>query len=152
MTELTTLMETHVDHNSRLREENNKMAAQMTILLSQYEEKEGGSNAKTQERILELKLLEAQLAKAKIEKAGKNKHEGKFCLAKILHCHITEMNADFTRERLEFHKLLIDAHEQRDSAQQQFCDLGDTVKLYQEQYAELEKNMKDGSATKKEVG
>ena len=65
-------METHVDHNSRLREENNKMASQMTILLSQYEEKEGGSNAKTQERILELKLLEAQLAKAKIEKAGKS--------------------------------------------------------------------------------
>ena len=72
MQELTTLMETHVDHNSRLREENNKMASQMTILLSQYEEKEGGSNAKTQERILELKLLEAQLAKAKIEKAGKS--------------------------------------------------------------------------------
>ena len=71
MQELTTLMETHVDHNSRLREENNKMASQMTMLLSQYEEKEGGSNAKTQERILELKLLEAQLAKAKIEKAGK---------------------------------------------------------------------------------
>ena len=70
MQELTTLMETHVDHNSRLREENNKMASQMTMLLSQYEEKEGGSNAKTQERILELKLLEAQLAKAKIEKVG----------------------------------------------------------------------------------
>ena len=62
------------------------------------------------------------------------------------------MNADFTRERLEFHKLLIDAHQQRDSAQQQFYDLDDTVKLYQEQYAELEKNMKDGSASKKEVG
>ena len=64
-------METHVEHNSRLREENNKMASQMTILLGQYEEKEGGTNAKTQERILEIKLLEAQLAKAKIEKAGK---------------------------------------------------------------------------------
>ena len=62
------------------------------------------------------------------------------------------MNADFTRERLEFHKLLIDAHQQRDSAQQQFYDLDDTVKLYQEQYAQLEKNMKDGSASKKEVG
>ena len=76
MQELTTLMETHVDHNSRLREENNKMASQMTILLSQYEAKEGGSNAKTQERILELKLLEAQLAKAKIERAGKYKAAG----------------------------------------------------------------------------
>jgi len=130
MQELTTLMETHVDHNSRLREENNKMASQMTMLLSQYEEKEGGSNAKTQERILELKLLEAQLAKAKIEKA--------------------EMNADFTRERLEFHKQLIDAHAQRDSAHEQLYDLGETVKLYQEQYAELEKNMKQGGASKKE--
>jgi len=130
MVELTTLMETHVDHNSRLREENNKMASQMTILLAQYEEQEGGSNAKTQERILELKLYEAKLAKAQIEKA--------------------EMNADFTRERLEFHKMLIDAHAQRDSAQQQFYDLEETVKLYQEQYAELEKNMKDGGATKKE--
>ena len=67
-------METHVEHNSRLREENNKMASQMTILLGQYEEKEGGTNAKTQERILEIKLLEAQLAKAKIEKAGKYVH------------------------------------------------------------------------------
>ena len=29
------------------------------------------------------------------------------------------MNADFTRERLEFHKLLIEAHAQRDSSQEQ---------------------------------
>ena len=151
MQELTTLMETHVDHNSRLREENNKMASQMTILLAQYEEKEGGSNAKTQERILELKLYEAKLAKAQIEKAGKYSRGGTV-LTNILQSHFTEMNADFTRERLEFHKLLIDAHAQRDSAQQQFYDLGETVKLYQEQYAELEKNMKDGGATKKEVG
>ena len=35
MQELTTLMETHVDHNTRLREENNKMATQMTTLISQ---------------------------------------------------------------------------------------------------------------------
>ena len=32
---------------------------------------------------------------------------------------IAELNADFTRERLEFYKLLIDAHAQRDSAQEQ---------------------------------
>ena len=61
------------------------------------------------------------------------------------------MNADFTRERLEFHKQLIDAHAQRDSAHEQLYDLGETVKLYQEQYAELEKNMKQGGASKKEV-
>ena len=35
MQELTTLMETHVDHNTRLREENNKMATQMTTLIAQ---------------------------------------------------------------------------------------------------------------------
>ena len=64
---------------------------------------------------------------------------------------IAEMNADFTRERLEFHKQLIDAHAQRDSAHEQLYDLGETVKLYQEQYAELEKNMKQGGASKKEV-
>ena len=157
MQELTTLMETHVDHNSRLREENNKMASQMTVLLSQYEEKEGGSNAKTQERILELKLLEAQLAKAKIEKAGKYIRRAKNGNVSIVYpretllSRIAEMNADFTRERLEFHKQLIDAHAQRDSAHEQLYDLGETVKLYQEQYAELEKNMKQGGASKKEV-
>ena len=40
------------------------------LLITQYEQKEEGAGARSQERVLELKLLEAQLAKAKIEKAG----------------------------------------------------------------------------------
>lgn len=46
------------------------MAYSLKLLITQYEQKEDGAGARSQERVLELKLLEAQLAKAKIEKAG----------------------------------------------------------------------------------
>jgi hypothetical protein len=70
MTELSTLMETHSNHNSKLREENTELAKKMTTLLGHYEDREKNVGGRTEEYALRLKLYEAQLAKAKIEKAG----------------------------------------------------------------------------------
>ena len=77
MEELTKLMETHADHNSKLRQENGALANKLTVLLEQYEEREKTIGNKTHELQLQLKLVEAQFAKAKIEKAGREKSSSK---------------------------------------------------------------------------
>ncbi len=81
---------------------------------------------RTEEYVLQTKLFETQLAKAKIEKA--------------------EMNADFTRERLELHRSLLDANEQRDSAASHLRELKENVEVYEKQYKDLEKSIKEGGA------
>ena len=112
-------------------EENIELGRQLTALLDQCEEREKQFAMKAEEQRLQAKLHEAQLAKAKIEKA--------------------EMNADFTKERLEFHKAMLEANEQRDDAMKQLRELKEQVDIFEKQYAEMERTMKEDGTGKKQV-
>merc|ERR1739844_705543 len=84
MAELPKLIETHSSHNTALREENISMAAKLQELLKDFDGRDSKVKMLAEEFRLKSDLYEAQIAKAKVEKA--------------------ELNADFNKERLELQK------------------------------------------------
>ena len=121
MTELSDLVGSHTDHNSRLKNENEKLTSKFSELLAQFEEREKRNSAFRIEADLQMKLFEAKLAKANIEKA--------------------EINADFTKERLGMHKELLESKKENADLFQQNKELTEQIEVYVKQYEELQKGI-----------
>ncbi len=102
MGELSTLMQGSSGCNTKLREENMEMAKKLGTLLKQMEEKEKRMQGHMTEHQLQMQLYEAQLAKAKIQRA--------------------EASAEFTRERVEMHKRLLESRQENEELLQQTTD------------------------------
>ncbi len=114
MSELSTLMEANSAHNAKLRDENSLLAQKLTLLLAQYEEREKKISSTTTELQLQLRLSEAQLAKSKIERA--------------------EANAEFTKERLQLHRDLLEARQENDALLDKVVGHKDQIEIYEKQY------------------
>lgn len=119
--ELSELVTKHSGHNGKLRDENNTLASRLTELMGEYEQREKRIDAAITEYKLQLKLYEAQLAKAKIEKA--------------------ELSADFTKERIELHKSLVESKHEAERTADEHARLQEQMDVYKKQFAEMEKNV-----------
>lgn len=86
--ELSQLVEKHSGHNQNLRQENESLAEKLRELLKAHEAREMRIDELRTEFQLQTKLFEAQLAKAKLEKA--------------------EVAANFNQERLHMQKQLLE--------------------------------------------
>merc|ERR1711884_560689 len=123
MNELTKLIESHSAHNTSLRTENAEMTRQMEALLKEYENREGKISSISEEFRLKSQLYEAQLAKAKIEKA--------------------EIGADFNKERLKLQKDLLEANKNIEILVSREENMKEQVELYAAQYDELVNGVDD---------
>lgn len=123
MAELTKLIEEHSKHNTSLREENTTMAKRLEELLMEYEKRETKISSIKEEFELKSQLYEAQLAKAKIEKA--------------------EQNADFNKERLLLQKELLESHKDLQVMLQKEDNMKEQIELYAAQYNDLSKGVDD---------
>ena len=123
--ELSTLVESHTGHNRDLRQENEQMRKNLGDILAQCDAREKAVTAKCTEYELQLKLLEAKLAKSKIERA--------------------ELNADFTKERLDMHKAMLTSQCEKDEAIAASTELKEQLEVYRKQYEELERGMSGSS-------
>jgi len=123
MGELTKLIETHSSHNSSLKEENLLMANKLEELLREYEQRENKIANISEEFHLKTQLFEAQLAKAKIEKA--------------------ELGADFNKERLILQKQLLEAKKNVEIMMSREDNLKEQIELYAAQYEDLSKGVDD---------
>ncbi len=94
-------------------------------ILAQCDAREKAVTAKCTEYELQLKLLEAKLAKSKIERA--------------------ELNADFTKERLDMHKAMLTSQCEKDEAIAASTELKEQLEVYRKQYEELERGMSGSS-------
>ena len=92
ISELSVLVEKHSTHNRSLQEENQSLAIKLKELLQAHEEREDKIERVRTEFGLQMQLFEAQIAKAKLEKA--------------------EISSEFTRERLELQKKIMESDEQ----------------------------------------
>lgn len=126
MTELSKLIETHSSHNNSLREENTIMSKKLEELLRDFEKRETHVQQLTKEFQLQTELYETRLSKIKIEKA--------------------EMNADFTKERLELHKTLAESRKDMDILMTREDNYKEQIELYSTQYEQLEKGVGDKQA------
>jgi hypothetical protein len=87
MTDLSALLSTHTEQNSRLRDQNTVMAERMTGLVGETEKRDKLVASMQEEASLQITLLQHQVQKAHIEKA--------------------EIKADMTKERLELSQELL---------------------------------------------
>jgi len=106
MGEITELLETHTNQNSRLRDENSGMAASMKTMCEESEKREKQIEHRMKDYQLQIQLLEHQVTKAQLEKA--------------------EVKADMTKDRLEIAQELSLERERS-------TNLEDTVRLLKEQ-------------------
>ena len=126
VSELSSLVDTHMKHNGKLKQENEELRANLKEILGQYEAREKVIGTKCTEFDLQSKLYEAQLAKSKIERA--------------------ELNADFTKERLEMHKAMLQLNQEKDEILSNSVSAKEQLEVYQKQYEELQQGM--GSSSK----
>ena len=89
--DLTKLINENSDVNSKLREENVSLAQKLQELLKSHEDSVNKYTNLRTEYGLQVKLYDAQLAKAKLEKA--------------------EVSANFNEKRLELQKMLLESDE-----------------------------------------
>ena len=92
ISDLSVLVEKHSGHNKSLQQENIALAAKLKELLESHEQRESKIEHVKQEFNLQAQLFEAQIAKAKLEKA--------------------EVSADFNKERLDLQKQLMESEAQ----------------------------------------
>jgi len=123
MAELTKLIETHSSHNTQLREENISMAAKLQELLKDFDGRDSKVKMITEEHRLKTELYEAQIAKAKVEKA--------------------ELSADFNRERLEMQKQHLEAKKNIEILLTREDNLKEQIELYASQYESMAKGVTD---------
>ncbi|XP_059087721.1 alpha-taxilin-like isoform X2 [Tigriopus californicus] len=125
MSELSGLVGARGESDSKLREENLLLSQKLAELLAQFEGKEQRMSSFKIEHDLQIKLFEAQLSKAKIEKA--------------------ELNANFTKERLELHKALLEARKMNEELLEQNREIKEHIEDYQKQYETLQEGLGDKS-------
>jgi len=118
MNELSTLLETHTDQNTRLRDQNGAMSDQMTSLVEETEKRESQIQRMQMEFQLQLKLLEHQVTKAQIEKA--------------------EVKANMTRERLNIGQELAVERDRSSNLEQTVRLLREQSEIYQKQMVEFQ--------------
>jgi len=123
MNELTKLIEVHSKHNTSLREENKMMATKLEELLAEFESRENKIHMISEEFSLKSKLYEAQVAKAKVEKA--------------------EVSADFNKERLQMQKALLEAKKNIDLLLTREDNLKEQIELYANQCEAMSKGVTD---------
>jgi len=123
MNELTKLIEVHSKHNTSLREENKMMAKKLEELLAEFESRENKIHMISEEFSLKSKLYEAQVAKAKVEKA--------------------EVSADFNKERLQMQKALLEAKKNIDLLLTREDNLKEQIELYANQCEAMSKGVTD---------
>lgn len=119
MGELTKLIETHSSHNKALREENISMASKLQELLRDFDGRDSKVKYIAEEFRLKSDLYEAQLAKAKVEKA--------------------ELNADFNKERLELQKAQLESKKNIEILLTREDNLKEQIELYASQYESMVK-------------
>jgi len=117
MGEITTLLETHTDHNTRLRDENSGMATSMMTLVQEGEKREKVIEGRLQEYRLQIQLLEHQVTKAQLEKA--------------------EVKADMTKDRLEIAQELNLERERTSNLEETVRLLKEQAAIYQDQLTDL---------------
>jgi len=117
MDELSTLLETHTDQNSRLRDENTNMAEKLTTLCEESEKRDNQVQSRLTEYGLQVKLLEHQVTKANLEKA--------------------EVKADMTKERIEIQQELLLERERSSNLQETVQIMKQQANIYQEQLNQL---------------
>eukprot|EP00088_Acartia_fossae_P070030 TRINITY_DN9273_c0_g1_i2.p1 TRINITY_DN9273_c0_g1~~TRINITY_DN9273_c0_g1_i2.p1 ORF type:complete len:387 (-),score=125.39 TRINITY_DN9273_c0_g1_i2:147-1307(-) len=126
MDELSTLLETHTDQNSRLRDENIGMADKLNTLCQEGEKREKQVVARLKEYELQIQLLEHQVMKAQLEKA--------------------EVKADMTQERLQLAQELAIEREKATNLEETARILKEQASIYQAQLDELSSGA--GNSTK----
>jgi len=117
MNELSSLLETHTDHNSRLRNENVGMADKLQQLCSDGEEREKLIVSRLKEYELQIELLGHQVMKAQLEKS--------------------EIKADMTKERIELAQELGLERERGNNLTETVRILKEQAEIYQSQLEDL---------------
>jgi len=123
MAELTKLIETHSSHNTQLREENISMATKLQELLKDFDGRDSKVKTIAEEFRLKSNLYEAQIAKAKVEKA--------------------ELNADFNKERLELQKQHLESKKNIEILLTREENLKEQIELYATQMESMTKGVQD---------
>jgi len=125
MSELSTLLDTHSNQNSQMRTENSEMSGQMVELISETEKREEQITRLQTEFSLQIKLLQAQVNKAKIEKA--------------------EVKADMTAERLVVSQELGLERDRCINLERTVTLLREQTDLYEKQMADLQQGAGNSS-------
>jgi len=123
--DLTKLIEDNSVVNTKLKAENISLAEKLQELLRSHEDSINKYHSLRQEYDLQVKLFEAQLAKARLEK--------------------TEVSANFNEKRLELQKLLLESDEKVTMLMSRETNLKDQLEIYEKQWLDMEKNI--GSST-----
>lgn len=118
MTDLSNLLETHTEQNTRLRDQNTDMAQRMGELIGESEKRDKYITQSQTEAKLHITLLEHQVQKANIEKA--------------------EVKADMTKERLALSQELLMERERSSNLEDTVRILKEQGELYQAQLSELQ--------------
>jgi len=118
MNDLSKLLETHTEQNTRLRDQNNEMASRMGSLVGETEKRDQVVAGMQKEAMLQIELLQHQVQKAQIEKA--------------------EIKADMTKERLEIAQELMLEREKGKNLDDTVRLLKEQAELYQTQMEELQ--------------
>ncbi|XP_040569474.1 beta-taxilin [Lepeophtheirus salmonis] len=121
--ELAVLVTTQSENNTKLREENLSITEKISELINAYE----AEQRKHTERSLQLQLFEAQLSKAKVERA--------------------EQTAEHTQDRLGLQQVILELREENDLYRQRERLMKEQIEIYTAQSQEVEKSLGDSGSS-----
>jgi len=119
--DLTTLVNENASVNKKLKEENLMLAGKMQELVAAHDQSIARYSGLKEEYGLQMKLYDAKLAKASLEK--------------------TEVSANANEQRLELQKMLVESDEKVTMMMGRETNLKEQLELYQSQVNEMESNL-----------
>jgi len=119
--DLTTLVNENASVNKKLKEENLMLAGKMQELVASHDKSITRYAGLKEEYGLQMKLYDAKLAKASLEK--------------------TEVSANANEQRLELQKMLVESDEKVTMMMGRETNLKEQLELYQSQVNEMESNL-----------
>jgi len=119
--DLTTLVNENASVNKKLKEENLMLAGKMQELVASHDQSIARYSGLKEEYGLQMKLYDAKLAKASLEK--------------------TEVSANANEQRLELQKMLVESDEKVTMMMGRETNLKEQLELYQSQVNEMESNL-----------
>jgi len=125
--DLTKLVTDNTDVNQKLKQENAQMGGKMQELVASHDQAVGKYHSLKEEYGLQMKLFDAKLAKAQLEK--------------------TEVSANANEQRLELQKMLLESDAKVTMMMGRETNLKDQLELYQTQVKDMESNLGGTSST-----
>lgn len=125
--DLTKLVTDNTDVNQKLKQENAQMGGKMQELVASHDQAVGKYHSLKEEYGLQMKLFDAKLAKAQLEK--------------------TEVSANANEQRLELQKMLLESDAKVTMMMGRETNLKDQLELYQTQVKDMESNLGGTTST-----